>query len=94
MSDDFLIRRTGELLESPLDDDLVGLNVDQGACYGFNATAARVWRMLDRPRRLSELRRQLLDEYDVDPETCDGQVRALLAQLEENQLIAMEPLPA
>lgn len=94
MNDDILIRRTGDLMESPLGDELVGLHVDQGACYGFNPTAARVWQLLEQPRRFSELRDQLLAEYQVDAETCDRELRALLEQLEDHRLVAADALPA
>ena len=93
MEEDRLIRRTGSLMESPLGDELVGLHVDQGACYGFNPTAARVWQMLEEPTPLSELRERLLAEYRVDPETCDRELMALLKQFEDHRLIAAEVLP-
>lgn len=94
MSEDYWVRRAGTLLESRIDDDLVALNVDQGACYGFNATAARIWDLIERPARLSEIREQLIDEFRVDGETCDRELRALLGQLEQDGLVAMEPAGA
>ncbi len=55
MSSDYSIRRASELMESRIDEDLVALDVDQSACYGFNATVARVWDLIELPRRLSEI---------------------------------------
>jgi hypothetical protein len=81
-------------MESPLGDELVGLHVDQGACYGFNPTAARVWQLLEQPRTVSDLREHLLAEYQVDEETCDRELRALLKQFEDHRLVAAEALPA
>lgn len=94
MSADLLIRRTGNLMESAIDDDLVALDIDQGSCFGFNAMAHRIWRMLDEPMHLSDLRERLLATYDVDPQTCDRDLRELLATLEENRLIMTAPLAA
>jgi hypothetical protein len=85
-----LVRRTGQLMESRIDDDLVALNVDQGVCYGFNATAARIWDLTETPIRLSELHLRLLAEFDVDPGTCAAEVQRLLGQLQDDGLIAIE----
>lgn len=90
MNSDYSIRRANKLLESRIDDDLVALDVDQGACYGFNATAARVWALIEQPRRLSEICQLLLGEYHVEAETCDRELRVLLARLEQDGLVAME----
>ncbi len=35
MSSDYSIRRASELMKRRIDEDLVALDVDQGACYGF-----------------------------------------------------------
>ncbi len=90
--DDCMVRRTTGLLEAQLDGELVGLHVEQGTCYGFNATATRIWEMIEQPIRLSVLRERLLGEYDIDGETCDEQLQGLLRELQEQGLVEMEPL--
>jgi hypothetical protein len=90
VSDEVLVRRTGELLEAEVDGELVGLNVETGTCYGFNGTATAVWRRLDEPRTLASLRDSLLEEFEVEPEVCDQQLRELLQQLEADGLVALE----
>lgn len=77
-------------MESRIDEDLVALDVQQGSCYGFNATAARVWALLEQPRLLSEVREILVDEYHIEPEDCDQELRMLLARLKQDGLVAME----
>lgn len=93
MAEDLTVKRRVGLLEAEVDGELVALNVDQGTCYGFNATATRVWGLIEEPKRISELRQSLLSEYDVDEETCDRQLRELLAELEGDGLITMEAAP-
>ena len=93
MQDVTVSRRVG-LLEAEVDGELVALNVDQGTCYGFNATATRIWGMIEEPKKVSELRDALLAEYDVDPETCERQLSELLAELEGDGLITMEAAPS
>jgi len=91
---DFLVRRRLSLLEAELDDEIVGLQVERGICYGFNATASRVWSLLERPMRFSELRDHLLAEFDVPADTCEHQLLELLRGLEKDELVQMEPMAA
>ena len=93
MVEDLLVRRRAALLEAEVDGELVGLQVDSGTCYGFNGTATRIWALIEQPKRLSEIREILLGEYDVDPETCEKELRAVLAELEQDGLVALDADP-
>ena len=90
-AEDYLVRRRAGLLETEVDGELVGLHVENGTCYGFNATATRIWAMIEAPRRLSELRDALVEEFDVAPATCEAQLIALLRDLETDGLIELQP---
>lgn len=92
MSRELMVRRRDSLIEAEVDDELVALHVDKGTCYGFNATATRVWSMIETPRRLSELRDDLVSEFDVEPEVCEAQLLDLLKDLEADGLVEMQPV--
>ena len=94
MVEDLLVRRRASLLEAEVDGELVGLQVDSGTCYGFNGTATRIWSLIEQPRRLSDIRNALLEEYDVDAETCEEELRAVLAELERDGLVSLGADPA
>ncbi len=79
-------------MESRIDEDIVALDVDQGACFGFNATAARVWTLIEQPMRLSQISRILLDEYQVESETWAQELLGLLRSLEQDRLVTMEAI--
>jgi hypothetical protein len=89
---ELLVRRHGRLIEAELDDELIGLEVEQGTCFGFNPTATRIWGLIETPKRVSELRDALVAEYEVDPETCERDLGELLRALEADGLIALEPV--
>jgi hypothetical protein len=89
---DFVVRRANSLIEAEVDGELIGLEVEQGQCYGFNATATRVWALIEEPMRFTELRDRLRAEYDVDEETCARDLRALLEELAADRLVTLEPL--
>ena len=80
-------RRSVELLEADINDELVALEPDQGRCFGFKSVAKDVWRKLERPRSFEELRQELLSEYDVAEDQCDRELRELLEDMAKAKLI-------
>ncbi len=89
MAENILVLRRAGLIEAEVDGELVALHVDNGTCYGFNATATRVWAMIEEPKRLRELRDALVDEYDVEPGVCEAQLLDLLKDLEGDGLVEL-----
>lgn len=94
MNEDLIVQRRDGLIQAEVDGELVALHIDKGTCYGFNVTATRIWTLIESPRRVSELRDQLVDEYDVDAETCGLEVMAVLKDLERDGLVELQPAPA
>ncbi|HEX4736592.1 MAG TPA: PqqD family peptide modification chaperone [Allosphingosinicella sp.] len=92
MAENMLVSRRAGLIEAEVDGELVALHVDNGTCYGFNATATRIWAMIEAPKRLSELRDALLGEFDVAPDVCEAQLLDLLKDLEGDGLVELRPL--
>ena len=91
VAEDLLVERRGEMVETEVDGELVALHIDNGTCYGFNSTATRIWAMIEQPKLLSELKAELLREFDVDPVTCDAQLRELLDELAADGLVEIRP---
>jgi hypothetical protein len=89
---DMMVHRRDGLIEAEVDGELVALHVDNGACYGFNVTATRIWALIETPRRLSELKDRLLEEYDVDPQDCESQLMEMLKELERDGLVDLRPV--
>ena len=82
-----LIRRVGNLLEAQVGNEIVGLEPEQGRCFGFNETAAWVWKMLERPLSRTSLRDSLLDEFEVEKDHCEKLLQVLLSDLEAKGLV-------
>lgn len=77
----------GAFLESPVDGELVLLNVTSGTFNGLNGIALEIWRMLDEtgdPARIAVL---LRDRYDIAPEACEREVDTFLETLVEAGLV-------
>jgi hypothetical protein len=91
---ELVVTRRAGLIEAEVDGELVALHVDNGTCYGFNATATRIWSMIEEPKRLSELRDALVSEFDVAPDVCEAQLLDLLKDLEGDGLVELRPVSA
>jgi hypothetical protein len=85
-----MYRRTTELMEAELGDELVALDPNAGDCFGFNNVATSVWRHLNEPKSFDEIRDALLDEYEVDPERCAIELQELLDDLAAKGLVASD----
>jgi hypothetical protein len=80
-------------MEAELGDELVALDPNGGECFGFNAVAASVWRLLEEPKTFDQLRGALLQEYEVDDEQCVRELRELLDNLAVKGLVARQSEP-
>ena len=90
MDDEELIAsRATALMETAITGDMVALDVERGACFGFNATATRIWAVLEVPTPVAALIDRLVAEFAVDRARCRDEVIALLRQLEGQRLIRL-----
>ena len=84
---DTLVRRLDGLVEARVDSEILALHVEQGNCYAFNVTAAHVWSSLGEPRRIGDVRDELLASFEVDVETCERQLIEIVDQLVRQGLV-------
>lgn len=76
-----MFERATPLLEAELGNELLALDPARGLCFGFNEVAAAAWRLLDRPRTASDLADRLMEQFDVQPDQCRGEINELLDDL-------------
>lgn len=76
------------------DDELVAINLDNGAFYGMNTVAGSIFKFIDAPCRVADIRDFLLDSYDVAPDVCERQMLAVLHDMLAERLIDCQDAPA
>lgn len=79
--------RSSEVMASPVDHELVMMDIDAGAYYSLNRVGADIWNRLAEPLAVADLCTQLMQQYDVDQTTCEADVLALLNDMAENGLL-------
>jgi hypothetical protein len=71
-----------------IEDELVALNLETSFYYGVDGIGTQIWRLLiDENMTLAEACAKLLEEYDVDEQTCRREVRAFVEQLIDAKLL-------
>lgn len=63
------------------------LHLENGNYYGLENVGAKIWRLLEKPTKVREIERILLEEYDIEPARCHEEVSQLLSDLIENGLV-------
>ena len=70
-----------------LQDELVMLELKQGAYFGLDAIGTRIWHLLREQRSLREVLAALVQEYDVADDRGEEDLLDLVAQLREHGLL-------
>jgi len=70
-----------------VDGVTVLMNVGNGKYYKLDDIGSRIWTMIETPATVSSVCERLVQEYEVDPTTCEAEVLTLLDRLLENSLI-------
>ncbi len=66
------------------------LNLKAGVYYGLNEVGTTIWKLIQEPRRVGELRDAILEEYEVEPDRCEADILTLLQNLLDNGLIEVK----
>src|ERR1700733_14592348 len=71
-----------------VEDELVALNLETSFYYGVDGIGTQIWRLLiDENMTIAEACGKLVEEYDVDPDTCRREVRVFVEQLIDARLL-------
>jgi hypothetical protein len=67
------------------------LDSERGLYFGLNSVGARIWTLLDKPTEVTEIRKVILQEFEVDDATCERDLLALLDELLSRNMIELRP---
>lgn len=76
-----VVQRSEAMLFNNIGDEVVMMDIEQGAYYGLEKVAARIWALTEQPASVAALCSRLTDEYEVAPETCRQEVTTFLGDL-------------
>jgi hypothetical protein len=81
---------TSAQVSSELSGETVILNLKDGLYFGLNEVGNTVWQQIQQPTPFSQIRSQILAEYDVEPEVCDRDLVNILNELYRVGLVEVQ----
>jgi len=84
-------RSTVVVMKDQVSADLSGeaaiLNLKTSTYFGLNAVGSSIWKLIQEPKTVKEIRDAILEEFDVEPDRCEHDVLELLQALSTHGLI-------
>lgn len=81
------VTRSRDLLSTPVDHELVILNLKRDNYLGLDEIGRRIWELLETPQLVEELCHRLSQEFDAVPETIRADVLPFLNELAAEGLV-------
>jgi|SRR5580693_8779050 hypothetical protein len=88
LSDDIHFSCPFHVTTNQIEDELVALNLETSFYYGVDGIGTQIWRLLiDENMTIAQACTKLMEEYEVEAETCLREVRAFVEQLIDAKLL-------
>ena len=81
LSQQSVVTVTKDQVSCDLGAEAAILDTKNGIYYGLDPVGTQVWKLLQTPRKVSDIQQVLLQEYDVEPERCRRDLLVLLEEL-------------
>jgi hypothetical protein len=78
-------------VSTELEGEAVILGLADGVYYGLDGVGAMVWERLRQPTSVAQLRDAVTAAFDVDAETAERDLLALLRELVDRRLVEAAP---
>ncbi len=89
MNDDCLIGRQGDLVAQQVADSMVVLDVETGALYQLNPTAALIWAAIEIPLSLGAIVEKMARRFDAELPMIRRDVVAMLELLADEGIVSI-----
>lgn len=82
-----VIIRNENIDDTDIDGEKVMMNIDRGQYYSMNEVAGMIWDMAEKEIAVEDIVNKLLDEYEVEKDTCIISTLSFLERLYHEGLI-------
>ena len=87
ISETSIVVVTKDQVSCDLSGEAAILNLKSGVYFGLNTVGASIWKLIQEPITVKEIRESILVEFDVDPNRCENDILEILQELSTNGLI-------
>lgn len=88
--DDTVVRRSDTQLSSEMDGETIIMHTGSGSYFTLDPVGTAIWSRIENSVAVGALCKTLMDEYDVDEDTCRRDVVAFLDNLAEQDLLIVD----
>jgi hypothetical protein len=78
---------TRDHVSCELDGEAVILSLDDAVYYGLNETALVIWNLMQKPTFVWEIRDEIVRQFQIESDNCEGDLLNLLGQLKDSSLL-------
>ena len=78
-------------MSADLGGEHVILSLEDEMYYGVDRVAARVWQLVQEPRRFDSIVKTICSEFDVDEARCETDVGVFVEELERRSFVTITP---
>lgn len=82
-----IVKRSADHIATDMGGETVVLDMKSGMYYGMDQVGSLIWNLIEEPKTLAEIRRAVLDEYDVDADQAERDVVAFLGEMASAGLV-------
>ncbi len=90
ISTDTVICQIEEIVASDIDGETVMMSIENGKYYGLDDIGSHIWKLIEKPVKVSDLIDMLPERFDVDRETCERDVLKFLNELNEDRIVQVK----
>ncbi|MDZ4992164.1 lasso peptide biosynthesis PqqD family chaperone [Clostridium perfringens] len=87
LSLDSIVSQKEDIDVTELNGEKVMMNLDKGKYFMLNETGSVIWDAINEPKSISEIIESIINEYDIDKETCESKVLEYLEKLNHEELV-------
>lgn len=89
ISDDRCVVQKIGLDSTDMDGETVMMDVERGKYYCFNSVGSSIWRLIENPMKVNQIKSVLMEEFEVDEKTCEEEILGFLNRLHNEELISI-----
>lgn len=78
---------TKDQVSCDLSGEAAILHLKSGVYFGLNIVGASIWKLIQEPKTIKEIRDAISEEYDVESDRCEHDILEILQELSTHGLI-------
>jgi hypothetical protein len=87
---DPIISASPNQVSGVLNGETILLSSTTNMYYGLDPVGSRMWELIQKPKRVSDICRQLALDFEVDPVVCERDIRELIRKMADADLVILE----